>query len=184
VSDVAAVVDAAGVQRFPLLGYSQGCAVAIAYAIQHPERVSHLVLLGGFALGTSKRGPEGAERIRALATLMRLDWGADNPALRQMIAVRMMPGASEAQLETFGEWQRKTCSAECAARYLETQGNFDVLGLLPEVRVPTLVVHVRDDVAVPLELGLATRIPGAKFVVLQGKNHIPLEQDLATQRFL
>jgi pimeloyl-ACP methyl ester carboxylesterase len=102
-----------------------------------------------------------------------------------MFATRMMPGASKMQIETFGEWQRKTCSAECAARYLETVGNFDVLGLLPEVRVPTLVMHVRDDTAIPLEQGwqLATRIPGAKFVALQGKNHILLEQDPATQRF-
>jgi class 3 adenylate cyclase/pimeloyl-ACP methyl ester carboxylesterase len=185
VSDLASVVDAAGVERFPLLGYSQGCAVAIAYTVQHPERVSHLVLLGGYALGANKRAPEEAERQKALATLMRLDWGADNPAFRQMFATRLMPGASKMQVETFGEWQRKTCSAECAARYLETVGNFDVVGLLPEVRVPTLVMHVRDDALIPLERGrqLATRIPGAKFVVLQGKNHILLEQDPATQRF-
>jgi pimeloyl-ACP methyl ester carboxylesterase len=173
------------VEKFPLLGYSQGCAVAIAYAVQHPERVSHLVLLGGFALGASKRAPEAPERQKALATLMRLEWGADNPAIRQMFATRMMPGASKMQIETFGEWQRKTCSAECAARYLETVGNFDVLELLPEVRVPTVVMHVRDDASTPLDQGrqLATRIPGAKFVLLQGKNHILLEQDPATQRF-
>jgi pimeloyl-ACP methyl ester carboxylesterase len=102
-----------------------------------------------------------------------------------MFATRMMPGASKMQIGTFGEWQRKACLAECAARYLETVGNFEVLGLLPEVRVPTLVMHVRDDTAIPLEQGwqLATRIPGAKFVALQGKNHILLEQDPATQRF-
>jgi len=185
VSDLAAVVDAAGVERFPLLGYSQGCAVAIAYTVRHPERVSHLVLLGGFAQGAAKLTPEAAERHKALATLMRLEWGADNPAFRQMFATRMMPGASKVQVETFGEWQRKTCSGECAARYLEATGNFDVLGLLPELRVPTLVMHVRDDAQISLERGrqLATRIPGAKFVVLQGKNHILLEQDPATQRF-
>jgi pimeloyl-ACP methyl ester carboxylesterase len=153
--------------------------------VQHPERVSHLVLLGGYALGGSKRAPEIAEKLKAFATLMRLEWGADNPAFRQMFATRMMPGASKVQVETFGEWQRTTCSGECAACYLETVGNFDVLGLLPELRVPTLVMHVRDDAEIPLDRGreLATRIPGAKFVVLQGKNHILLEQDPATQRF-
>ena len=81
VNDVAAVVDAAGVDRFPLLGYSQGCAVSIAYAVRHPERVSHLILYGGFALGASKRAPSKTARgARLSSTLMRLEWGADNPA--------------------------------------------------------------------------------------------------------
>jgi cytosine/adenosine deaminase-related metal-dependent hydrolase len=87
------VVNAAGVERFPLFGMSQGCAVSIAYAVRHPKRVSHLVLYGGFALGANKRSPEERERRKALATLMRLEWGADNPAIRQMFATKFMPDA-------------------------------------------------------------------------------------------
>jgi class 3 adenylate cyclase/pimeloyl-ACP methyl ester carboxylesterase len=185
VNDVAAVVDAASLDRFPLLGYSQGCAVSIAYAVQHPERVSHLILYGGFALGASRRAPEESERRKALVTLMRLEWGADNPAIRQMFAARLMPDATKAQVDTFNDLQRRTTTAECAARYFETAGNIDVVGLLPQVNVPTLIMHARGDAQVPMELGrqLAAGIRGANFVVLQSNNHILLEQDSATQRF-
>ncbi len=185
VNDVATVVDAAGVERFPLLGYSQGCAVSIAYAVRNPERVSHLVLYGGFALGGSKRTSEERERRKALATLMRLEWGTDNPALRQMIATKSMPNAPRETFDAFNEAQRRTTSAECAARYFETSSNVDVVGLLPQVQAPTLVMHARGDVLVPIEAGrqLAAGIRGAKFVALQSNNHVLLEQDGATQRF-
>jgi pimeloyl-ACP methyl ester carboxylesterase len=185
VNDVAAVVDAAGVDRFPLLGYSQGCAVSIAYAVRNPERVSHLVLYGGFALGANKRSPEERERRKALATLLRLEWGADNPAIRQMFATKFMPDATKEQVDTFNELQRKTTSTECAARYYETTGEIDVVGLLADLQVPTLVMHARGDAQVPFEYGrqLAAEIPGAKFVALQSNNHILLEQDPAIERF-
>jgi pimeloyl-ACP methyl ester carboxylesterase len=185
VSDVAAVVDAASLDRFPLLGYSQGCAVSIAYAVQHPERVSHLILYGGFALGASKRAPEESERRKALVTLMRLEWGADNPAIRQMFATRLMPDATKVQVDTFNDLQRRTTTGECAARHFEASGNIDVVGLLPQVKVPTLIMHARGDAQVPMEVGrqLAAGIRGAKFVVLQSNNHILLEQDSATRRF-
>jgi class 3 adenylate cyclase/pimeloyl-ACP methyl ester carboxylesterase len=184
VNDVAAVVDAAGVDRFPLLGYSQGCAVSIAYAVRYPERVSHLVLLGGFALGQSKRTPAERERRKALTTLMRMEWGADNPALRQMFANYLMPDATKDQIASFNDLQRKTTSGECAARLFEATGNIDVVELLPQVRAPTLVMHARGDLQIPVEFGrqLAAEIPGAKFVALQSNNHILLEQDPATQR--
>lgn len=185
VNDLATVVDAAGLDRFPLFGLSQGCAVSIAYAVQHPARVSHLILCGGFALGASKRKPEELERRKALVTLMRLEWGADNPTIRQMFANYMMPGATKEQIDSFNELQRKTASAECAARYFEASGAIDVVALLPQIRVPTLVMHARGDRQIPFELGrqLATEIPGAKFVALQSSNHALLEQDQATQRF-
>jgi class 3 adenylate cyclase/pimeloyl-ACP methyl ester carboxylesterase len=184
VDDVATVVNAAGIDRFPLLGISQGCAVSIAYALRYPERVSHLVLYAGFALGGSKRSAEESERRKALVTLLRLEWGADNPAIRQWFATRMMPDASREQVESFNDLQRKTTSAECAARYYETTGNFDVVSLLPKVKVPTLILHARGDVQVPIEQGrqLAAGINGAKFVALQGRNHVLLEQDPATER--
>lgn len=185
VNDLATVVDAAGLDRFPLLGYSQGGAVSIAYAVRYPERVSHLILYGSFALGALKRTPQEAERRKALMTLMRLEWGADNPAIRQLFAARMMPDASKQQTDTFNDLQRKTTSGEGAARYFETTGNVDIVDLLPQVKVPTLVMHPRGDALVPLEYGreLASGIPGAKFIVLQGNNHVLLEQDPATARF-
>jgi class 3 adenylate cyclase/pimeloyl-ACP methyl ester carboxylesterase len=185
VNDVATVVDAAGLDRFPLFGLSQGCAVAIAYAVRNPNRVSHLILCGGFAVGANKRGSEERARRQAFVTLMRSEWGADNPAIRQIFANYMMPGASKEQLDSFNELQRKTASAECAARYFETTATIDVVDLLSEVRVPTLVMHARGDGQVPFELGrqLAAEIPGAKFVALQSDNHILLEHDPATQRF-
>ena len=185
VSDIATVVDAAAVERFPLLGYSQGCAVAVAYAARHPERVSHLILYGGFALGAFNRSAEDRERRKAMITLMRLEWGADNPSIRQMFAARMMPDATREQVESFSEMQRKSTSAEGAARYYETTGAIDITDLLAQVKVPTLVIHARGDAQVPFDLGrqLAAGIPGARFVALQSNNHALLEQDQATPRF-
>jgi len=185
VNDLATVADAAGLDRFPLLGLSQGCAVSIAYAIRNPDRVSHLILCGGFALGANKRDPATQERRKAFTTLVRSEWGADNPAIRQMFANYLMPDATKEQIDSFNELQRKTASAECAARYLEATGTIDVVALLPQIRVPTLVMHARGDGQVPFELGrqLAAEIPGAKFVALQSNNHVLLEQDSATQRF-
>ena len=185
VNDVDTVVNAAGVERFPLFGMSQGCAVSIAYTVRYPERVSHLILYGGYALGANKRSPQERERRKALATLMRLEWGADNPAFRQMYATKFMPDATKEQVGTFNELQRKTTSTECAARYYDTTGEIDVVGLLADLQVPTLVMHARADAQVPFECGrqLAAGIPGAKFVALQSNNHILLEQDPATERF-
>jgi pimeloyl-ACP methyl ester carboxylesterase len=107
VGDLETVVDAARVERFPLIGISQGCAVAVSYAVRHPERVSHLVLYGGFALGGKKRTPQENEKRNAMTTLMRLGWGAHNPSFRQMFTGLFMPGATQEQRE-------RVCS--CRAR--------------------------------------------------------------------
>jgi class 3 adenylate cyclase/pimeloyl-ACP methyl ester carboxylesterase len=185
VSDLETVVEAAGLKQFPLFGISQGCAISIAYAVRHPGRVSHLILLGGFALGANKRSPQEADKRKALVTLMQLEWGANSPAIRQLFATALMPDATKEQADSFNELQRRTTSAECAARYMRTTAEFDVTGLLAQVRAPTLVMHARGDAQVPMEAGrqMAAGIPGAKFVVLQSNNHILLEQDPATQRF-
>jgi pimeloyl-ACP methyl ester carboxylesterase len=138
-----------------------------------------------FPPGASKRDPEAREKRKAFVTLVRSEWGADNPAVHQLFANYLMPGATKEQIDSFNELQRKTASAECAARYFEATGAIDVVALLPQIPVPTLVMHARNDGQVPSELGrqLATEIPGAKFVALQSSNHILLEQDPATQRF-
>jgi pimeloyl-ACP methyl ester carboxylesterase len=185
VSDLETVVDAAGVKRFPLLGASQGCAVSIAYAVRHPESVSHLILYGGFALGEAKRSPEEKELRAAMATLMRHGWGSDNPAFRQMFTAQFMPGATPNQAASFNELQRRTTSPECAARYFEAAGQIDVSDLLGKVTMPTLVMHARGDARVPFESGrsMAAGIPGARFIALHGENHLFLEHEAACERF-
>jgi class 3 adenylate cyclase/pimeloyl-ACP methyl ester carboxylesterase len=188
VSDLETVVDAAGLERFPLLGMSQGCAISVAFAARHPERVSHLILYGGFARGAYRRAKNELElqKAKALATLIRAGWGEDTPVFRQLFSSLFMPGGTQEQLQKFAERQRKTTTAECAYRYFETTRNLDVSDLLPKVRVPTLVMHKRDDQVQPFEAGreLAGGIPGARFVALPGQNHIPLEQDAETERIL
>jgi class 3 adenylate cyclase/pimeloyl-ACP methyl ester carboxylesterase len=188
VDDLEAVVDAAGIERFALLGISQGCAVSVAYAIRHPERVSHLVLHGGFAVGWKKRARTQAEKEagEAMLTLMRLGWGQENPAFRQMFTSQFIPGANKEQADWFNEFQRICCSAEDAARNLSANGEADVSALLSQVKVPTLVMHARNDARVPFESGrrMAAGIPGARFLPLESQNHIMLEGEPALERFL
>jgi pimeloyl-ACP methyl ester carboxylesterase len=185
VADLETVVDAVGVERFPLLGISQGGAVSVAYAVRHPERVSHLILYGAFSLGGKKRAPAEKEMRDAMTTLMRLGWGADNPSFRQMFTARFIPGGTHEQADFFNELQRKTTSPECAARYFDVCGDFDITELLPRVKAPTLVMHVRDDLVTPFEAGrqLAAGIPGARFVAFPGRNHLFLEYEPASDRF-
>lgn len=185
VSDLEAVVAAAGVERFPLLGISQGCAISIAYAARHPERVSHLILYGGFAVGALKRSPQESEKRKAFITLTRLEWGADSPAFRQMFTLQFMPDASKDQIDAFNELQRRCTSPECAARYMEAVGNFDVTDLAAKIKAPTLVMHARGDLRVPFELGqqMAAGIPNSRFVALQSRNHLLLKNEPAADRF-
>jgi class 3 adenylate cyclase/pimeloyl-ACP methyl ester carboxylesterase len=185
VSDLESIVDAVGIERFPLFGVSQGCAISIAYAVRHPKRVSHLVLYGGFAVGGMKRSPEERERHQAMATLMRLGWGMDNPAFRQMFATLFIPEARKEQADWFNDLQRKTTSPECAERYFEAVGNLDIRDLLPKVTVPTLVMHVRGDLVCPVEAGrqMAAGIPDARFVAFPGQNHLFLKNEPAAARF-
>lgn len=189
VGDMKTVADAAGLERFPILALSQGCAVAVAFAVQYPERVSHLILYGGFAAGAYKSPnipPEAREQFDAMRTLMKLGWGSNAPTFRQLFTASMMPEATKEQMDAFNEAQRISASAECAVRYLDTVANFDVRALLPQVKAPTLVMHVREDRRVPIAAGrdLATGIPGARFVTLPGKNHIMLEQDAGAPIFM
>jgi class 3 adenylate cyclase/pimeloyl-ACP methyl ester carboxylesterase len=188
VQDLEAVVDAAGLDRFALLGISQGCAVSVAYATCHPERVTHLILYGGYALGWKKRARSEAEKEQgaAMLTLMRLGWGQENAAFRQLFTSQFMPGGTKEQMDWFNELQRISASPEDAVRNLIAQGDVDVTAVLPTVSVPTLVMHARDEARVPFEAGrrLAAEIPGARFVPLQSRNHLILENEPAFARFL
>lgn len=185
VDDLEAVVDAAGIQRFPLLGISQGCPVSVAYAARHPHRVSHLILYGGRALGAKWRSPEERLQREAMTTLVRIGWGKNNPAFRQMFTELFIPGANADQMDSFNELQRNTTSPECAARFLEVTAQVDVTALLAQVRMPTLVMHTSEDAINSLEAGrqLADGIPDARFVELPGRNHLFLEHEPAAERF-
>ena len=187
VSDLEAVVNASGAQRFALLGVSQGCAVSVAYAVRNPERVSHMVFLGGFTRGSCKRGSPAVEsRMAALETLMRQGWGRSNAAFRQLFTTLFIPDATAEEMHAFNELQRRTTSPENAAKILNAVNLFDVEDLLPQVRVPTLVMHARYDAVQPFEEGrkLAAKIPGARFVPLESRNHLPLSHDPAWDRFM
>jgi DNA-binding SARP family transcriptional activator/pimeloyl-ACP methyl ester carboxylesterase len=175
VGDLISVIEASGAERFPLLGFSQGCATAIAYAARYPERVERLILYGGCARGWKRRGGvDVVEQRQALGTLIRLGWG-------KILTPLLMPGAKPEQVQLFNELQQQSASPENAQRLVEAIGDIDVSALLQQVRVPTLVVHCRDDVVSPFAEGreLATGIPGARLVSLDSGNHFMLEQDPA-----
>jgi pimeloyl-ACP methyl ester carboxylesterase len=143
-------------------------------------------LYGGFALGGKRRSPADREATMAMATLARLGWGADDPTFRQMYATQFFPEGTKELFDAFNELQRRTTSPECAARYIDAVGDFDVTELLGQITVPTLVMHARGDLRVPVELGrrMAAGIPGARFVGLQGRNHVFLEGEPGLERFL
>lgn len=188
VNDLEAVVDAAGLERFALMGISQGCPISIAYAVRHPERVSHLILYGGFALGANKRARSATQKEEdaALLTLMRVGWGKENAAFRQLFTSMFLPGGTKEQADWFNELQRITVSGDVAARMFDANCDADVTALLQHVKAPTLVMHARDDARVPFEAGrrMAAGIPGARFVPLDGRNHLFLETEPAFGQFL
>ncbi|HET7754822.1 MAG TPA: alpha/beta hydrolase [Anaeromyxobacteraceae bacterium] len=187
VDDLDAVVEAEGLRRYPVLGVSQGAAIAVAHAVRHPDRVSGLVLYGGFVLGWRRRGrPQDVEVRNAMVKLMLHGWGRENAAFRQLFTSLFCPGATLDQMQAFNELQRESASPENAVRLSEAVGEFDVSSLLPRVRVPTLVLHARGDAVIPFEQGrrLAAGIPGARFVPVDGTNHILLEHEPAWPTFL
>ena len=187
VRDLETVVDAAGLDIFPLLGISQGCSIAIAYAARHPERVTSLILYGGYARGTEHRGdPEAFEKAQALRTLMKAGWGQENPAFRQIFTSMFIPGGTQEQAQWFNELQRATTSPENAVRLREVLDDIDVTNLLSKIKVPTLVMHCREDSVVPFEEGrrMAAAIENADFLALEGKNHLILETDSQWPKFL
>jgi len=185
IEDLETVVEQAGFERFAMMGLSQGCAKAIHYAVRHPERVTRLVLLGGYARGWKRRdNPDGSVLRRAAIEMIRVGWGGTNPAVRQLFTALYMPDAPAESQQWFSDLQRKTTSAENAAAILEAHGDVDIRDLLGKVAVPTLVIHSRHDAGVPFDQGqeLAVGIPGARFAVLDTNNHILPATDQAWDR--
>ena len=188
VRDLETVVDTLGLERFPLLGISQGGPVAIAYVVRHPERVSQLILYGSYARGWWKRAlsPQQREETEMMLTLSKLGWGRSNPAFRQVFTSMFIPDATIEQMRWFNDLQRMSTSPENAVKFLRAFYEIDVSDLAPRVTVPTVVLHACDDSWIPFAAGrkLAALIPGARFVPLESKNHILLESEPAWQRFL
>ncbi|MGA9422994.1 MAG: alpha/beta fold hydrolase [Rhodanobacteraceae bacterium] len=187
VDDLERVIDAAGIARpFALLGISQGAATVIAYAVRHPQRVSHLILYGGYAVGAHKRGD--AEYIRgyqAVTELIRQGWNSRNPVFRQLFTSRFIPEGNDEQIGWFNDLCRKTTTPEIGATLMAARGDVDARELLARVRTPTLVLHADRDQVVPPSEGkrLAGEIPGASFVRLDSRNHVLLEHEPAWLQF-
>jgi pimeloyl-ACP methyl ester carboxylesterase/DNA-binding CsgD family transcriptional regulator len=188
IDDLDAVVEAQGLKQFSLFGMSQGGAIAIAYAARHPEKVSRLVLFGAYAKGTLRRDITKPQREEAetLVKLIRLGWGRDNPAFRQVFTSQFIPDGTRDQHQWFNDLERTTTSPENAAAIVEKLYQIDVTGDAERIRVPTLILHARDDERVPFEEGrqLAALIPSARFVPLQSRNHVLLADEPAWPQFL
>jgi pimeloyl-ACP methyl ester carboxylesterase/DNA-binding winged helix-turn-helix (wHTH) protein len=187
VQDLEAVVDAERLERFSLLGISQGCAVAIAYTVRHPERVDKLVLYGGYAAGRNHRNLTSQQEIEGtlLRNLIRVGWGRDNPAFRQVFGTLFLPEGSPEQWQWFSDLAR-TLPMENALSIIAMTHEIDVRPLAAMVDKPTLVLHSVGDAMIPFENGrmLAALIRGARFVPLESRNHVLLESEPAWTRFL
>jgi pimeloyl-ACP methyl ester carboxylesterase/DNA-binding SARP family transcriptional activator len=188
VLDLETVVNALGLDRFPLFGMSRGGPIAIAYTARHPERVSHLILYGGFVHGRLRRNlsPEQKEEAEVMHQLIRIGWGRENPAFRQVFTSMFLPEGTPEQLHAFNELQRASTSPEIAARIVIASNYIDVTDLAAKLDVPTLVLHANGDLRIPFEEGrlMAALIPGARFIPLESNNHILLETEPAWQQFL
>lgn len=189
VSDLETVVDAAGIERFALLGVSQGAPVGIEYAVRHPDRVTHLVLHGGYARGRLRRGEDPALREVALTNikLAELGWGRDDDvSFRQFFTSQFIPGGTLEQLQWFNELQRASASPANAARVMRVLYDIDVDEALPRIECPTLVLHATGDLTVPFAEGrrLASAIAHSRFVPLGTANHLMLAQDPAWPRWV
>jgi pimeloyl-ACP methyl ester carboxylesterase len=184
-ADLEAVIEASGHRRFALLGISQGAAVAIRYAVAHPERVSHLILWGGFARGRRRRkaAPERAQADAFLA-LLREGWGRDHPVFRKLFATLYLPDATPEQLDWWIELQRVASSAEVAARTRVAIDGIDITGLLARVQAPTLILHSAHEAVAPLAEArlMAAGIKGSRVVPLESANHVILPQEPDWQR--
>ncbi len=186
VGDLESVVDAAGLDRFTLLGLSQSCAISVAYAVRHPERLSGLILYGGFVKGWMKRADSHEIAIhQAMATLIREGWGKNKSAFREFFTRQFLPDATAEQIAWFNDLQRATVSPDNAVRLHEAFGQIDVSDCLGRVSTPTLVLHAARDAVAPLYAGkqFALGIPGARFVELDSANHILLGHEPAFHEF-
>jgi pimeloyl-ACP methyl ester carboxylesterase len=187
VDDLETVVDSAGLESFALLGLSQGVAVAIAYATRRPERLTHLILYGGFARGLLHRDnlEKAKQRLELNRALVREGWGSDQDSYREFFTSQFFPDGTIDHHQWLNKVQRLTATPDVAERVMCMSASINVVDLLPKVSVPTLVMHARGDIRVPFSQGqeIAAGIPGAKFVPLEGRNHIIRADEPANRQF-
>jgi pimeloyl-ACP methyl ester carboxylesterase len=166
---------------------SQAGAVAIAYTVRHPDKVSRLILHGAYVRGWLNRDLTDVqiEEERLMISLMRVGWGRENPAFRQVFAMQLFPEATTEELRALENQMRISVSPENAVRLESEMHHIDVRHLAPQIKIPTLVLHSREDEAVPFEEGrlLASLIPNAQFVPLESKNHLLTEHEPAWKKF-
>jgi pimeloyl-ACP methyl ester carboxylesterase/DNA-binding CsgD family transcriptional regulator len=188
VQDLEAVVDALRLERFVLLGISQGGAIAVAYAVRHPERVSHLVLYGAYPRGrrVRARSPGEREEAETMVKLVELGWGREDSAFRQFFTAQFIPDGTLEQQRWFNELERRSAAPEAATRIMRVFHEIDVTALAPRITRPTLVLHSDGDARVPFDEGrlFASLIPGARFAPLPSRNHILLEAEPAWREFV
>ncbi|HEX5967742.1 MAG TPA: alpha/beta fold hydrolase [Intrasporangium sp.] len=188
VRDLETVVDELGLERFPLLGLSQGGPVAVEYAVRHPERVSRLILVGAFVVGRLARASTAEERREAemQAELIRIGWGRDDPSFRLYFSSTFMPDADPQLWSDFAALMRRTTSAANALRLNDVSVNMDVRDAATKVTVPTLILHGRNEVRIPFSQGreYATRIRGSRLVPLDTRNHLMQPDEPAWAQFL
>ena len=188
VTDLETVVDALGLERFALLGISQGASISVEYAVRHPEKVRCLILYGGYLRGRMHRDltPEQLQEQEVLTQLIRIGWGQEHAAFRQVFSSLFLPDGTPEQLHAFNELQRVTSSPEIAARIVSGFQAIDVREQASRITQPALVLHARGDLRIPFEEGrlAAATIPNARLVTLESRNHILLEEEPAWKRFL
>jgi DNA-binding SARP family transcriptional activator/pimeloyl-ACP methyl ester carboxylesterase len=182
VEDLEPVVDAMALDKCPLLGMSQGAAISVEFAARHPEKVTKLILVGGYTKGWNRiDNPDIVRQTEAMITLVGIGWGKDNPAFRQMFTSMFMPDAPSENQSWFNELQRISTTPANAVKLLRALGEVDITDVLANVRAPTLVMHATGDMRIPFNQGraLAAGIPGARFVSLNTNNHILPSSDPA-----
>jgi DNA-binding NarL/FixJ family response regulator len=164
---------------------AQGGPPAIAYAARHPDRVTRLLFYGSYA-GAISGGADTEEELEAFARLIKVGWGRPEHHFRRVFTSMMIPGATEEQMRWLDELQRVAASASTASSALRQRARADCLALLPELDVPTLVLHSLRDQMNDFESGrlLATRIRGARLVPLDSDNHIVLGDEGAWPVFV
>jgi pimeloyl-ACP methyl ester carboxylesterase/DNA-binding CsgD family transcriptional regulator len=187
VSDLETVVDAAGLEQFDLFAMSQGGCVSIAYTARHPERVRKLILYGGYLQGglSGDPTPETLEEAEVQLKLLKLSWGNKNPAYRQVFTTLLIPEGTPEQFAWFNNLQLVSTAPANAMEVRRTFNFVDVREAAKAIKVPTMVIQAKHDASVLFEEGrqTAAHIPGARFVVLDSKNHILMKNEPAWPYF-
>lgn len=185
VADLETIVDDAGLDRFALMGMSNGGPVAIEYAYRHPERVTRLVFYGAHAT-LRPEDEEEADLHRTFVQMIRVGWERPDSTFRRVFTTSLIPSATEEQKRWVDELLRMSTSAANAVAARRERELVDVTDRLPSLSVPTLVLHSKDDRMMECERGLAiaSAIPHARLVLLESENHIVLADEPAWQTFL